>query len=119
MKDSEQKSRLKKDSKNSQSKGRLTMNKLTRRDFIKSTAAVGAAMALPFSKARGANDDIRVGVAGIRGRGDGLANEFNDLKGARLVALCDVDSEVLDKRVKQFKDRNETVTGYVDYRRML
>jgi predicted dehydrogenase len=95
------------------------MNNLTRRDFVKSTAAVGAAIALPFSKVRGANEDLRVGVAGIRGRGDGLANEFNDLKGVRLVALCDVDSEVLDKRVKQFKDRNQTVAGYVDYRRML
>jgi predicted dehydrogenase len=95
------------------------MNDLTRRDFVKSTAAVGAAMAMPFSKVRGANDDLRVGVAGIRGRGDGLANEFNDLDGVRLVALCDVDSEVLDKRVKQFKDRNQTVAGYNDYRRML
>jgi predicted dehydrogenase len=76
-------------------------------------------MAIPFSKVRGANDDLRVGVAGIRGRGDGLANEFNDLDGVRLVALCDVDNEVLDKRVKQFKDRDQTVAGHVDYRRML
>ena len=95
------------------------MNNLTRRDFVKSTVAVGASMALPFSKVRGANNDLRVGVAGIRGRGDGLASEFNDLDGVRLVALCDVDSEVLEKRVKQFKDRDQTVTGYGDYRRML
>jgi len=95
------------------------MNNLTRRDFVKSTVAVSAAMALPFSKARGANDDLRVGVAGVRGRGGGLADEFNDLDGVRLVALCDVDSEVLDKRVKQFKDRNGKVAGYGDYRRML
>ena len=95
------------------------MNNLTRRDFVKSTVAVGASIALPFSKVRGANNDLRVGVAGIRGRGDGLASEFNDLDGVRLVALCDVDSEVLEKRVKQFKDRDQTVTGYGDYRRML
>jgi len=95
------------------------MNKLTRRDFVKSTAAVGAAMAIPFSNARGANDDLLVGVAGIRGRGNGLANEFNDLDGVRIVAFCDVDSNVLERRVKQYKDRNQSVTGYVDYRRML
>jgi predicted dehydrogenase len=95
------------------------MNNITRRDFVKSTVAVGASMALPFSKTRGANNDLRVGVAGIRGRGDGLANEFSDLDGVRLVALCDVDSEVLDKRINQFKDRNQTVVGYGDYRRML
>jgi predicted dehydrogenase len=95
------------------------MNNITRRDFVKSSVVVGASMALPYSKTRGANNDLRVGVAGIRGRGDGLANEFSNLYGLRLVALCDVDSEVLEKRVKQFKDRNQTVTGYGDYRRML
>jgi predicted dehydrogenase len=95
------------------------MNNLTRRDFVKSTAAVGATMVMPFSKVRGANEDLRVGVAGIRGRGNGLANEFNDLDGVRIVALCDVDSNVLEQRVKQYKDRNQSVTGYGDYRRML
>jgi len=94
------------------------MNNLTRRDFVKSTAVIGAAIAMPFSKVRGANNDLRVGVAGIRGRGNGLSNEFNDLEGVRVVALCDVDSEVLEKRVKQYKDRNQSVTGYGDYRRM-
>ncbi|MHC4425845.1 MAG: Gfo/Idh/MocA family oxidoreductase [Planctomycetota bacterium] len=95
------------------------MRGLTRRDFVKSSAVAGAALAVPFSRARGANDTIRVGVAGIRGRGGGLANEFNDLEGVRLVALCDVDSKILDKRVKEFKDRNTNVVGYGDYRRML
>ncbi|MBN2595051.1 MAG: Gfo/Idh/MocA family oxidoreductase [Sedimentisphaerales bacterium] len=95
------------------------MNNLTRRDFVKSTAAVGAAMAMPFSKVQGANNDLLVGVVGIRGRGNGLANEFNDLDGVRIVALCDVDSNVLEQRVKQYRDRNQSVTGYDDYRRML
>jgi predicted dehydrogenase len=95
------------------------MNNITRRDFVKSSIVVGASMTLPFSKTRGANGDLRVAVAGIRGRGDGLANEFSDLDGVRLVALCDVDNEVLDKRIKQFKDRNQTVAGFGDYRRML
>ncbi|MGD8499036.1 MAG: Gfo/Idh/MocA family oxidoreductase, partial [Phycisphaerales bacterium] len=95
------------------------MRRLTRRDFVKSSAAAGAALAMPFSRARGANDTIRVGVAGIRGRGGGLADEFNDLEGVRLVALCDVDGNALDKRVNEFKDRNANVVGYGDYRRML
>src|SRR4030042_5567826 len=99
--------------------GRLTMNNITRRDFVKNTAAVGAAMALPFSKVRGANSDIRVGVAGIRGRGGGLVSEFHGLEGVRVVALCDVDGDVLDKEVKKFKDRSEESAGYGDYRRML
>ncbi|MHC4751993.1 MAG: Gfo/Idh/MocA family oxidoreductase [Planctomycetota bacterium] len=95
------------------------MKNLTRRDFVKSSAAVGAALAMPFSKARGANDDIRVGVAGIRGRGDGLVSEFHSLEGVRVVALCDVDGSVLKDRVKQFKERSGKVDGYIDYRKML
>src|SRR4030042_252805 len=99
--------------------GRLTMNNLTRRAFVKGASAVGAAMGVPFSKVRGANGDIRVGVAGIRGRGGGLVSEFHGLEGVRVVALCDVDSDVLDKEVKKFKDRSEEVAGYGDYRRKL
>ncbi len=76
-------------------------------------------MAMPFSRARGANGNIRVGVAGIRGRGGGLVREFHDLPGVQVVALCDVDGSVLAKRVKEFTDRNERVEGYEDYRRML
>jgi predicted dehydrogenase len=95
------------------------MKALTRRNFMKSSVAVGATVALPFSRVRGANNNIRVAVAGIRGRGGGLVSEFHSIPGVQVVALCDVDGNALDKRVKEFKDRNEKVDGYGDYRRML
>ncbi len=95
------------------------MKDLTRRDFVKSSVVAGAAAAMPFSNVRGANQDIRAAVVGVRGRGGGLAREFHDLDGVRVVALCDVDGEALDKRVKEFKDRNAKVDGYEDFRRML
>jgi predicted dehydrogenase len=95
------------------------MKRLTRRDFVAGSVAAGAALAIPLAKVRGANDDIRVAVVGIRGRGGGLIGEFRDLEGVRVVAICDVDRSALDKRVKEFKDRNEKVTAYGDYRRML
>jgi len=95
------------------------MKRLTRRDFVKKSAIAGVTMAMPFSRVHGANGNIRVGVAGIHGRGGALIKEFHDLHGVQIVALCDVDSSVLDKRVKEFKDRNEKVDGYEDYRRML
>ena len=94
------------------------MKDLTRRDFVKSSIAAGTAAALPFSRVRGANEDIRVAAVGIRGRG-GLVSEFHALDGVRVVALCDVDGSAQDKRVKEFTDRNEKVTGYYDFRRML
>jgi len=95
------------------------MKGLTRRDFVKSSVAIGATVALPFSKVRGANDSIRVAVVGIRGRGGGLISEFHSLPAVQVVALCDVDGNVLDREVKRFKDRNEKVDAYIDYRQML
>ena len=95
------------------------MKSVTRRDFVKSSMAAGVALALPFSHARGANNSLGVAVAGINGRGRGLSGGFNDIPGVRVVALCDVDGNVLDREVKKFKDRNEKVNAYTDYRRML
>ena len=95
------------------------MKGVTRRDFVKSSLAVSAVLAVPFSRVRGANKDIRVAVVGINGRGGGLIGSFHNTPGVRVAALCDVDGNALDREVKRFKDRNEKVDGYNDYRRML
>ena len=96
------------------------MKRITRRKFMKRTAAVGAGLALaPFSRVRGANDDIRVAVVGINGRGGSHIGAFDKMEGVRLAALCDVDSRVLERRVKSFKDKNKEVEGYVDIRKLL
>jgi predicted dehydrogenase len=95
------------------------MKDITRRNFVKSSLVASAALAVPFTRVRGANDDIRVAVVGVRGRGRGLINNFNDIPGVRVVAVCDVDRNILDREVKKFKDRGEKVQGYQDYRLML
>jgi len=95
------------------------MSWLTRREFVGGALAAGVAGVLPYSRVRGANSDIRVGVAGINGRGRGLSGEFHGISGVRVVGLCDVDGGVLAREVKRFKDRNEKAEGYGDYRRML
>jgi predicted dehydrogenase len=103
------------------------MKNITRRDFMKSSIATGIALALPgcattappFSRVRGANDDIRVAVVGINGRGGALIRAFDEMDGVRVAALCDVDSKVLDRRAKPFKDRNERIDTYVDVRELL
>ncbi|MHC4240764.1 MAG: Gfo/Idh/MocA family protein [Planctomycetota bacterium] len=95
------------------------MKNITRRNFVKSSLMTGAALTVPFSRVRGANSDIRVAVAGINGRGRGLMGNFHNTPGVRVVALCDVDRNVLDREVKRFKDRNERIKGYSDYRQML
>jgi len=88
---------------------------------MKSSIAAGAGLTLasPFSRVRGANDAVRVAVVGINGRGSSHISAFNDMEGVRIAAFCDVDKNVLDKRVKPFKDRNVTVDTYVDIREML
>ena len=77
------------------------MKEITRRNFVKNSLLTGTMLTVPFAKVRGANDDIRVAVAGINGRGRGLIGNFNDIPGVRVVALCDVDRNVLEREVKK------------------
>src|SRR5205814_4501658 len=41
------------------------------------------------------------------------------IPGVRVVALCDVDQEVLDHEAEKFKDRGEPITRYRDVRKLL
>jgi predicted dehydrogenase len=105
------------------------MNNMNRRTFIRNSLLISASLgALPRSgwtapkptaRIRGANEEIRVAVAGFSGRGQSHIEGFRKLKGVRVVALCDVDQLVLDKGVKAFADRGETVEGYRDIRKLL
>ena len=97
------------------------MSELTRREFIKSSMAAGAAMAMvaPFSRVLGANNDIRIGVVGVGSQGSNHIKYFHKLPGVRVVALCDADKNHLGRRVDDFKKRNEKVDTYVDVRKLL
>jgi len=95
------------------------MKPITRRHFVKSSLAASVSLAMPFSRARGASDDIRVAVVGIRSQGSNHINWFRQIPGVRVAAICDADKEFLDREEKKFKDRNEKVDTYVDYRKLL
>jgi predicted dehydrogenase len=97
------------------------MKSITRRKFMKHSLATGIGLTLanPFSHVRGANDVVRVAVIGINGRGGGHISAFRDIPGVQVAALCDVDSKVLERRAKAFKDRNENVDTYIDIRDLL
>jgi predicted dehydrogenase len=82
-------------------------------------AGIGLTMASPFSRVRGANKDIRVAVVGINDRGGAHIGAFDKMEGVRVAGLCDVDSKVLDRRMKPFKDKNQKVDGYQDIRKLL
>lgn len=94
------------------------MSPLNRRTFIKNTAvaaAVAGLSARSFAQVTGANSDIRVAVVGFRSRGLEHIKEIKKVPGVRIVALCDVDSEVLAKGLVDCPG----AVGYTDMRKML
>ena len=64
----------------------------------------------------GANGDVRVAVIGFRGRGSGHIKELLKVPGVRLVALCDVDTDVVAKKVAELDKLGIKVRTYRDYR---
>jgi predicted dehydrogenase len=98
------------------------MMHLTRRQFVKGSVAAGLGLvyAGPSARVLGANNDIRVAVVGINGRGGSHISGFGNMKGVRVVAFCDVDRKVLDSKAAAFEKKyNQKVQTYVDIRKML
>ena len=112
------------------------MQKFTRRQFLKATLLTSASATIlpafgadvPVSpssgsasgaQVRGANEDIRVAVVGFGGRGKDHIKGFHEVKGVRLVALCDVDRDILDKEVKACDKAGLKVEPYTDIRKLL
>lgn len=104
--------------------------KTNRRDFLRQSAIAGAALALPSGALSlraatapgsviGANGDIRVAVVGFNSRGMDHIQGFQKVPGVRLVALCDVDQNVLQKEGKRQADAGNPVTMYSDVRKLL
>jgi len=97
------------------------MGAITRRDFIKSTVAAGALAAMPFSRVRGANGNIRVGLIGCGGRGtDAHIPGFAKLAGVVVVAVSDPDQARMAAAAKTIESKyGNKVEQYVDMRKML
>jgi predicted dehydrogenase len=87
------------------------------------TSAVAGAAALASLGAKpavaGANDVIRVAVVGVRGRGVSHIQGFHKQSGVEVVALCDVDEQVLATRADELdKASGKKTKRYVDMRRL-
>lgn len=97
------------------------MSKLSRRDFMKGTMAVGAGLALagPASRVLGANDEIRLATVGVGSQGSYHTRIFSKIPGVRYVAVCDADRKHVVDRVKFFADNGTKVDGYTDVRELL
>lgn len=98
------------------------MNDISRRNFLKRSVLCAAASALPvrsWAQTAGANDDLRVAVVGFNSQGRVHIEGFRKTPGARVVALCDADSAVLEREAKKFRDRNEPIATFTDVRKLL
>jgi predicted dehydrogenase len=89
---------------------------LNRREFLRSTVAIGAAgvSAGALRGADSANERLHVGVVGVAGQG---AYDLREVAkaGAAIVALCDVD----ENRAKDARQQFPGAKFYTDFRRLL
>lgn len=96
-------------------------DQISRREFIKKSALLTASLAvLPHARVLGANEDVRVAVVGFRGKGLQHIGSFKALPGVRVVALCDVDSDVIAQALeKHFAADEQKPRTYSDVRKLL
>lgn len=101
-----------------------------RRNFIrKSTAGLvmtGASFMFPMEllsmmrKKVGANDTINVGLVGCKGMGFSDLTSFLKISEINVIALCDVDENVLRERTADLEKAGiKKPKWYVDYRKLL
>lgn len=73
---------------------------------MKSSMATGIIAAMPFSRVRGANESIRVGVIGLGGRGtDAHIPSFESQNNVTIVAICDVDTDRMAKTAQTIESK--------------
>jgi predicted dehydrogenase len=88
------------------------MLRSNRRDFLHTAAAASTAFPLftiagtkASGRVLGANDVVRVGVAGIKGRGGSHIDAFTKGSGAQVTHLIDPDSRLFPSRVAEVRKR--------------
>lgn len=86
-----------------------------RRGFLGGSlaAVAGAPLVRP-------GEAIRLGVVGLNGRGAELLDALRTRAEARIVALCDVDDQVLTREARRLRERNAPRPSlHTDYRTLL
>ena len=88
------------------------MSKLNRRQFVRGAGTATAAFSLftiggtkSSKQVLGANDRIRIGVAGINGRGTSHIGGFAPMEGVEVSCLIDPDSNLFESRSKMVHDK--------------
>lgn len=103
------------------------MSRITRRRFIQTTSAAAAGSLLitgtrASGEVNGANDRIRIAVAGLHGRGGSHISGWLGQDNVEIAYLIDPDKNVLDGKLKSVQDRTKgkyTTKGVADVREAL
>lgn len=82
----------------------------SRRKFIKNVSAASLVTAVPYGQISAKNaiiveEPVKVGLIGVRGMGWADLSSFLKNKGTVCIALCDVDSVLLEKRSAEIESK--------------
>ena len=101
----------------------------SRRSFLKASTKIASgavlATALPWEviaetkKWISANDKINIGIIGVNGMGWADLRSMLKVADTNVIAICDVDENVLNWRKFELAKGGINVATYVDYRKML
>ncbi len=85
------------------------MSRFTRRSFLKSTLATAATITVAGTKSSarvlGANDSIRIGVAGLNGQGKSHTGQYLGIKGVEIAYLIDPDTRTWAWHLKKIDEK--------------
>ena len=101
------------------------MSLATRRTFLSTTAAAGGGLILAGTRAsgavRGANDRVRIAVAGLNGRGKSHLDGWQKQKNVEIAYVIDPDAEVLARTLSRLQGQAaaKNVKGVADVRTAL
>lgn len=102
------------------------MSRSTRRQFLQTSGAVGASLLITGTRAsgaiNGANDRVRIAVAGLKGRGNEHIAQWLEQKNVEIAYLVDPDQSVLAERLASLAESTEgrsKCQGASDIRKVL
>lgn len=103
------------------------MHHLTRRTFLKHSSLVAGAVTLlggthSYGRIMGANDRLRIAVAGLNGRGKSHIAGWLEQPNVEIAYLIDPDQAVLDRSMQALKEKlgaKFSCKGFADIRRAL
>jgi predicted dehydrogenase len=84
------------------------MSNVTRRDFVKGSIAAMATITIAGTKSSGrvlgANEAIRIAVAGLNGRGSAHVGAYAGMEGVQVTYLADPDTRTYARRLGQIRN---------------